>query len=486
MKIILVFASVFITLFTSTLDAAHRESKYNAAEAQQELRERFAQWGKDGIDVGIYPAYFEKVYAEGQDGRILAIQPMDEIEVEVKRGFTQPSFHLLGQVNIKNQYIDGMVSSYTSLVSAMNSEEPNIQRLYHAPKGGFSNILLTGFDLTYAESGLLGKGIYLSPDPLKANDYSPVRGTANKLRAVFLCNTTLGKVLDFGVGRFDRDLVRAPVGYHSVKSFIRRSTEHVVYNSAMVSVTSVIFYHVTDTAWELTPPTTIPPNVSGRVFFITASLSDFLTKIQARASQKGTPVRDTVREAIGELLRGEISAEAFIGKVATALKAPAPKTLLAKLEAELEKAGITQTQPAAAAPAVENGGEIPEPAARETAEGVEYTVGGSSNASDTQPAAVPSVTQQLHTLSISRAAPAAAAPAAAHEGPLPMPADGHGVVGVDYIADGGSQAPSAPAEATEGQPSVLSYNLPVPKNLESLRKGNSEAEARGSCKRRKR
>jgi hypothetical protein len=403
MKIILVFVSVFITLFTSSLDAAHRESNYNAVEAQSVVKKWFEHWTEEGINVGNYPAYFDMAYAKGRDGTILAIQPIDGIEDEVREGFTEPSLRLLGQVNIKNPSIKDMVSAYTKIVSFMNSEEPNIHRLYYMPREkeekDFSNILLTGFNRTNTAPGLAGTGIYLSPDPLKANDYSPHRGKRQKLRAMFLCQTTLGKVFSLGVGRVDRELVRAPVGHHSIQTFLRRSTEHVVYHPAMLYVTSVIFYYVTDSAWEMTPPTTIPPKVRGKVFFISVGLSEFLNKIQERATKKGDAVEDAVREAIGKTLRGEISAEAFIGKIETALKAPAPKDFLAKLKEELEKSGITQTQPAAA-----DEGPLPMPPDG-GAEGVDYIADGGSQA---------------------------AAPVAADEEALPMPPDG-GAEGVTYV-----------------------------------------------------
>jgi hypothetical protein len=87
-----------------------------------------------------------------------------------------------------------------------------------------------------------------------------------------------------------------------------------------------------------------------KVFFITASLSDFFSKLQARATALGAEAHEIVRESIGLLLRLQLSPEEFVTRMETALKAPPPPNLLEKLKTEIAKSSLTKIEPGAPLP----------------------------------------------------------------------------------------------------------------------------------------
>jgi hypothetical protein len=130
---------------------------------------------------------------------------------------------------------------------------------------------------------------------------------------------------------------------------VRRGPEVVIYRETQVYIDQVIFYVVSNPAEEHVAPTTVPPGVTGKVHFITASLSEFLTKLQKRATAIGESAHEEVRALIRGLLSGAVLPAAFVDETIRVLKSPAPPGLLAKLEREL---GLSNIMPAPVLPVV--------------------------------------------------------------------------------------------------------------------------------------
>jgi hypothetical protein len=261
----------------------------------------------------------------------------------------QGNILFLGSIDISHKPLQTMYDCRCEMIAKANGGNANAKILLHVTKPGFlTSICSDGFDVTKCQGGLFGKGLYFSESPDKVNDYNHYRG-ANKLRLMLQTECALGKVCDFGVGRFDKALSCAPNKSHSVKGFVRNDAEYVVYDATQTCPRKILFYAVEDVKKEMEPNTNVPPEVRGKVFFITASLSDFLNKLQARATTLGAEAHDQVREAIGLLLRLQLGPEDFVEKMKTAIKGTPPPNLLEKLKTELANSSLSKEGNAEAA-----------------------------------------------------------------------------------------------------------------------------------------
>lgn len=219
---------------------------------------------------------------------------------------------------------------------------------YHTPKTeDIEKICALGLEYRIAQRGFFGKGIYSTPDPMKANDYSDKKGNPEAVRAMLRCQVTVGRTKEFDIGRFDRDLYMEPEGYDSTKGFIRRASEYVVYNSDRINVTHIVFYKFGDSVLELTPSTALPPNVTGQIVYITASLSEFFGKLQQRAGPPTCLEYVAIRRLIGQLLKSQLSVDAFMAEVSKVLKAVPPADLGDRMRTELAKCRLPPPQTAA-------------------------------------------------------------------------------------------------------------------------------------------
>lgn len=204
---------------------------------------------------------------------------------------------------------------------------------YHASKGNIRTIIAEGLDPRLASQGLFGRGLYFTPDPIKANDYCSEKGDPGRLRSILRCRVILGKSKDYGVGKFDRTLIREPRGFNSVSGFIRRSSEYVVYSADQVLVEEIIFYRFRDTAFEMKPCLDLPSSMAGRVVFITAALSEFLSNLQNRARERGS--EDAAKKAVSDLLREQKTPALFLQEMSAILGAAPPGDLEEKIAKEL-------------------------------------------------------------------------------------------------------------------------------------------------------
>ena len=161
----------------------------------------------------------------------------------------------------------------------------------------------------------------------------------------------MGLVKEYDIGTFDRDLTMEPDGYDSVKGFIRRGIEYVVFANDRVYASHIIIYRFSDTILEMSPAFNTPPEVTGKIVYITVVLSDFFSKLQREAAKANDDATSkNVKRLIGLLLKRRIDVEAFLTQISEIIKAPHPAELPAKLNAELSKCNYGQLNPAATTP----------------------------------------------------------------------------------------------------------------------------------------
>jgi hypothetical protein len=243
---------------------------------------------------------------------------------------------------ITNQPKTAMFDAQCNLISQqLGGANPNVFELgFHTPKReSIEPILNEGLNSALSKGGFFGKGNYIAGDMAKAITYS-IPGP-DGIRYMFICKLVLGKTYEFPTGHFDRNLITAPPGYHSVKGFVRNGFEYVLYNNNQVLITHLITYKYTPPINQA--PVVLPPApASGFTVMITASMSEFFSKLQSRAST--VELKLMIRTNIGDLLRRNITEEQFVANVQTILKATAPPGLADKIRTELAKCNLQSTQ----------------------------------------------------------------------------------------------------------------------------------------------
>jgi len=245
-----------------------------------------------------------------------------------------PGFNSIAVFAINNPDVTAHFHIQSASIARQNGGNANIISGYHCTSTKAVRVILeNGFNIALSRFGFFGKGADFAKSVVKANDSSPKKGNPNATRLMLICDVALGKPEEFEIGRFDRELVNAPEGCHSVCGFTRRDYEYVVYNQNQVCPRYLVFYTFTNTALEMEKPTNIPPNVKGQVVFITPVLSEFFGKLQ-----KCLPMQELIiKRLIGCLLRQDIDVSQFIHKVSTVLGASPPASLEGSLNAELIK-----------------------------------------------------------------------------------------------------------------------------------------------------
>lgn len=223
--------------------------------------------------------------------------------------------------------------------------EANITKMWHTPKpGALAHILNTGINVACASvNNFFGRAACFARDPMKANDYSYARGT-EELRVMLFCSVALGTAKQFETGKYDRTLIAAPPGFHSVHGNIRRAPEDVVYDNNQILVTHAVVYIFNDPKLELTTPIAVGTD---QIVYVTWSLAEFFGKIQARTVVDSSEFRE-IRRLTGKLLTGKLTPEEYIAETSRVIKAEAPATLLNQLKEELRKCTLTPAGAAAA------------------------------------------------------------------------------------------------------------------------------------------
>jgi hypothetical protein len=236
------------------------------------------------------------------------------------------------------------------ITQQLNGGNPNVKKLlFHSPNPIYiDNILNNGLDIAFSKKGFYGNAICLTNSILKANDYSKSKGDPNAIRTMLICSAVLGKIKKYPNGQFDKELFTAPEDSHSIEGFIRRATEYGVYNNNQIIITHMITYRYANTQDEISQ-TQLLANTNGKIVYITASLSEFLARLEQR-----TPDADKLilKENISLLLKQIITVEQFIINLEDLLKSKAPTDIAYKIKMELVKCNLQPIQNALAAPAL--------------------------------------------------------------------------------------------------------------------------------------
>ena len=252
-------------------------------------------------------------------------------------GPLDPGFHIETIYEIENKPKAAMFAAQCDLISQqLGGADPNRIQGYHVTKTeDFDKLLDEGLDTALSQRGFFGKAISIADNMQKANDYSKFKGDPIAVRTMLLCSVAVGKAKEFEIGRFDRDLITAPIGFHSIKGFIRRGFEYGVYNNNQVLITHMITYKYFNINDEVAPIRNLPANTTGNIAYITAPLSEFFSKIESRGSNDTQ--RQMIKRYVGLLLKQQITPEQFVSYTETVLRAAAPAGLADKLKTEMAK-----------------------------------------------------------------------------------------------------------------------------------------------------
>eukprot|EP00047_Mylnosiga_fluctuans_P021660 m.107496 g.107496 ORF g.107496 m.107496 type:complete len:538 (+) comp8982_c0_seq3:3-1616(+) len=286
---------------------------------------------------GLNEAAFKPVVKDGVKTFPFHVRVVPHEESASLRAQFKDGFEILKIVEVQNHALFQQFVARQMIISQTNGGiDPNEAVAYHVSKGSLESICAQGMEYRTAQRGFFGKGLYTTPDPMKANDYSD-KGNPQAVRTMLRCLVTRGRVKEFEVGRFDRDLYVEPEGFDSVQGFIRRASEYVVYGSDRLFVSHIIYYKFGDTNLEMAPSTALPPNVVGHIVYITASLSEFFGKLQLRAGSVISLEYAAIRRLIGLLLKSQLTVEAFLAEASRILKAAPPPDLATRIRSELAK-----------------------------------------------------------------------------------------------------------------------------------------------------
>ena len=238
--------------------------------------------------------------------------------------------------DVQNHYRCRHFELCAAEIAEKNDGYANIQKLYHTTKEkNVISILNDGFDPRIANQAFFGKGIYFTDDPSKANEYSGYIGNARAIRVMFECSVVLGREKEYSLGEFDKNLLKEPIGYDSVKGFIRRANEFVVYRTEQVCINRVIVYRWVDTDAETVQCYNIPKNINPcTVVYITPCLSEFFYKLKSRS---GAENLIQIKREIQHLLENKKSVKEFLENICVVLKSLPPPDLQEKIEIELKK-----------------------------------------------------------------------------------------------------------------------------------------------------
>ena len=247
-------------------------------------------------------------------------------------------FTVEAAIRIKNKFLFFGYNEYrNTLVEKLGAEGDNVKTMYHTTKGNVFHILQNGLDVKKSRPGFFGNALYFSDTPLKANDYSPLRGYAGTLRVMLRCKVALGRTHPFRIGSFNQTLKTAPAGSDSVSGFIRKADEYAVYRNDAVYVSELVFYRVQDLKVETT--TLVIPNgvPKSSCVFITANLSMFFSKLTNMCVS--SEQEKAMRRLIGNVLKKVVTVEDFTRQIRLLLGAnPTPSpTFNSRLQTELRK-----------------------------------------------------------------------------------------------------------------------------------------------------
>eukprot|EP00048_Salpingoeca_helianthica_P022834 m.20642 g.20642 ORF g.20642 m.20642 type:complete len:925 (-) comp7892_c1_seq1:24-2798(-) len=238
----------------------------------------------------------------------------------------------------------------------------NIQLLYHTPGVFPEKLFENGIDIRYSKIGSFGRGAYFSDNALKAMAYfrpewnvkSDKHHPEHHYMAISL--VALGRIKKYEDKISEQTLFCEPENFDSVMGNPRDQRELVVFNSARVLLSYIVYYKTTTLP---APPPSLPTGL-----MIPTALKDFFTKLIARA--ESMQLGPDVRGFIADLLSGKLPPADFVNTVSTKLNAPPPADLVANLTKQISRvhsnAPPASAPPAAAAAAAPVSVSAPSPA----------------------------------------------------------------------------------------------------------------------------
>ena len=221
------------------------------------------------------------------------------------------------------------------LIAALNEGNPNEQVMFHVSRTDPITLCNKGLDVRRAHVGFFGRGIYLTNSLYKANHYSPAKGNPHALRIMFQCRSVLGRSKVFEVGHFARDLVDNPEGFQSVKGFIHRDYEYVIYNNDQVVIERVIFYRYLNTDKEKTSSYNLPSDTKGYVVFLTTEMSLYFNNISSNYGAEGSPEQTAIKRLITAVLKQFIGVDTFFEELCKITKEKVSADFIANFKKDL-------------------------------------------------------------------------------------------------------------------------------------------------------
>jgi hypothetical protein len=188
----------------------------------------------------------------------------------------------------------------------------NEKLLYHGTnKLKLYSILNGGLRIQNSVTGnFFGPGSYFTDNIHKANNYSKDKSNPDEDRIILVVKVNLGREKNYRMGDFDRSLKTAPDGFDSVSGFIN-GNEFVVYNNNQMDIQLLIVYrYINPEIEKQKSKIPYPPNITGPVARITASLKECTDKWFKTLHEKGIEISE-FRKKFNCLLRHEISIDTF-------------------------------------------------------------------------------------------------------------------------------------------------------------------------------
>jgi hypothetical protein len=113
---------------------------------------------------------------------------------------------------------------------------------YHAPRPGLSFAACAlGLDHRLSLPGRLGKGIYITTDPLKAAHHAG-GGILHSVQQMFEVEALVGKPFSLPPDTMAPDFVKEPYGFQSVYGVFDGSPEYALYDNDRVQIRFLILY----------------------------------------------------------------------------------------------------------------------------------------------------------------------------------------------------------------------------------------------------
>ena len=223
-----------------------------------------------------------------------------------------------------------------SALSFIRDGEVNETIGFHTTRGDFHSICQFGLDTRRGSATTyFGPGIYLTQDPMKANDYCCNKGDPMALRAMFRVRFLKGKVKEFSPGKFEKFSLE-PEGYDSVSGYIARSPEFVLYSNDRVLITHLILYRFSNPEAECRlPNTTVVAGQAKSIIYITPSLANWVNTIEKICSPTQL---SQFKFAFTNVIKSISTCDEFMEKCKEIFPTHAiPGDLKSKLDAELQR-----------------------------------------------------------------------------------------------------------------------------------------------------